>query len=85
MNSNPAIGEAISSRMAELDGEDGMLTEWLCIGVRQTLDEGGQPVTAVGILMSDESMPMFKVLGLIDYAQTAYRARLHRMALEDGE
>lgn len=80
-----SIGDAISQRMVEVSGEDGVLTEWLCIGVRQTLDEDGTPQTGVGVLMSDESMPLFKVLGMLDYAQTAYRARLARFTQGDDE
>ena len=81
--SDERIGEAIAARFDELDGEGGMLSEWLCIGVRQALSDDGEHVTAVGILMSDESMPMYRVLGLIDYAHTVYRARLTDVARGD--
>lgn len=62
--------------VARLEGAEGVLTEWVIIFASQHFDSDGDGITQVGITLPDGGgqVPYHRVMGLLDYALTRYRA-----------
>lgn len=62
--------------VARLEGAEGVLTEWVIVFATQRFDSDGDGVTQVGITLPDGggNVPYHRVMGLLDYAITRYRA-----------
>ena len=62
--------------VARLEGAEGVLTEWVVVSATQRFDDDGVGVTQVGITLPDGGgqVPYHRVMGLLDYALTRYRA-----------
>lgn len=64
--------------VARLEGAEGVLTEWVIIFASQHFDSDGDGITQVGITLPDGGgqVPYHRVMGLLDYALTRYRAEV---------
>lgn len=62
--------------VARLEGAEGVLTEWVIVFAAQHFDGDGDGITQVGITLPDGGghVPYRRVMGLLDYALTRYRA-----------
>lgn len=59
-----------------LEEWEGLVTDWVVIAANQYFDDDGRSMTAVGQLLPDggDSVPDYRVIGLLDVALTARRA-----------
>ena len=64
--------------VVRLEGAEGVLTEWVLVTATQRFDEDGDGLTQVGITLPDGGgqVPYHRVMGLLDYALTRYRAEI---------
>ncbi|MFD9564361.1 hypothetical protein [Streptomyces sp. NPDC059994] len=71
------LEEAIR-RVNELEGADGVLTEWVVVTATQSFDGDGDGLTQVGKLLPDGGgqVPYHRLMGLLDYALTCCRAEV---------
>ena len=71
------LADAIDE-VARLEGAQGVLTEWVLVTATQHYDEDGDGLTQVGITLPDGGgqVPYHRVMGLLDYALTRYRAEV---------
>lgn len=70
------LEEAIRG-VSELDGYEGVMTEWVIVTSHQRFDEDGDGVTQYGILLPEGGgqTPHHRVLGLLDFQLTRLRAQ----------
>jgi len=64
--------------VARNEGTQGVLTEWVVVFAAQRFDDDGDGLTQVGITLPDGGgqVPYHRVMGLLDYALTRYRAEV---------
>lgn len=74
--------EACIERVLRLRGADGMLVEYVTLCAVQTIDEDGDTVGSVMmVLPMGGGLPYHRVMGLVDYTQTVLRAEVARNEL----
>lgn len=61
---------------ARLDHAEGVLTDWVVLYATQNYDAHGDSRAQVGRLTPADSAQYYRVLGLLDYAQTRARAEV---------
>jgi hypothetical protein len=72
-----ALTAAVEAVNRAYYGEDGrLLTDYIVVFAEQSWDNEGEQVTAVGVSPRDGDMPIYRTLGLLDYALTRARQRL---------
>jgi hypothetical protein len=64
--------EAAILEVAQLEGAEGVLTEWIVVSAHQRFD-GDDHATQVMRLLPLDVMPYHRAMGLLDYAHTLYR------------
>jgi hypothetical protein len=71
------LAQAIEE-VARNEGTQGVLTEWVVVFAAQRFDDDGDGLTQVGITLPDGGgqVPYHRVMGLLDYALTRYRAEV---------
>jgi hypothetical protein len=71
------LAQAIEE-VARNEGTLGVLTEWVVVFAAQRFDDDGDGLTQVGITLPDGGgqVPYHRVMGLLDYALTRYRAEV---------
>jgi hypothetical protein len=71
------LAQAIEE-VARNEGTQGVLTEWVVVFAAQRFDDVGDGLTQVGITLPDGGgqVPYHRVMGLLDYALTRYRAEV---------
>jgi hypothetical protein len=64
--------------VVRLEGAQGVLTEWVLVTSTQRYDQDGDGLTQVGITLPNGGgqVPFHRVMGLLDYALTRYRAEV---------
>lgn len=77
------LEDAIRAKLAAYDTSGGILTDWIVIAAQQNFDDAGDAVNSVGLLMPNDNFPMYRILGLLDYAATVERAHVAEHATED--
>jgi hypothetical protein len=62
--------------VTRLEEWQGLVTDWVVIAANQYFADNGQGMTSVGQLLPDggDSVPDYRVIGLLDVALTARRA-----------
>lgn len=72
--------EAAIVEVGNLEGFEGVITEWVIVAACQRLDDDGDGVTQVGTLLPDGGgrVPFHRLMGLLDYALTRTRAEVAR-------
>ncbi|MER7814566.1 hypothetical protein [Streptomyces sp. NPDC096153] len=70
--------EAAIREVAEEEGCEGVMTEWIVVTAHQRLDDEGDGVTQIGRLVPDGggTVPYHRTMGLLDYALTMARAEI---------
>lgn len=76
------LHEAIRAKVASLES-GGILTDWITIAAEQNFDEDGDGITRVATFIADGSLPMYRIIGLLEYALTRYRALVATAEVED--
>lgn len=68
------LEEAIHE-VAEAEGFQGVLIEWVVVAASQRYDEDGDGITQVGTMLPDGggAIPYHRLMGLLDYALTRCR------------
>lgn len=68
------LEEAIHA-VADVEGFEGVLVEWVVVAASQRYDEDGDGITQVGTLLPDGggAVPYHRLMGLLDYALTRCR------------
>lgn len=76
------LEEAIHT-VAEVEGFQGVLIEWVVVAASQRYDEDGDGITQVGTLVPDGggAVPWHRMMGLLDYALT----RCRKVVADDGD
>lgn len=71
------LAEAVDE-VVRLEGAEGVLTEWVLVTATQCFDEDGDGLTQIAITLPDGGgqVPYHRVMGLLDYALTRYRAEV---------
>lgn len=77
------LEDAIRAKLATYDTGGGILTDWIVIAAQQGFDEDGDATTSVGLLLPNDSFPMYRILGLLDYAATVERAHVAENASDE--
>jgi len=70
-----------------LEGWEGLVTDWVVVAANQYVDDAGRNMTDVGNVLPDggDFIPAYRVLGLLDYAATAYRSAVGYASDPDDE
>lgn len=70
--------ETAIREITELEGFEGIMTEWVVVLATQRFDGDGDGISQVGRLMPEGhgSVPYHRVMGLLDYALTLCRAEI---------
>lgn len=70
--------EAAIQEVCRLQDYQGIPIEWVIVASFQRFTDDGASITQVGTLLPDEgaNVPRHRTIGLLDYALTAYRARV---------
>ena len=73
--------------VARLEEWEGLITDWVVIAANQYFADNGRSMTAVGQLLPDggDSIPDYRVIGLLDVALAARRAGYAPEGYEDDE
>lgn len=76
------LEEAIHE-VADAEGFEGVLTEWVVVAASQRYDEDGDGITQVGTLLPDGggTVAYHRLMGLLDYALT----RCRKVVADDAE
>jgi hypothetical protein len=70
------LAEAIRD-VSNLEGAEGVITEWVVVSAHQHYDDDGQQQTQIGQWMpGGDPVPYHRVMGLLDYALTLRRAEI---------
>lgn len=70
------LAEAIRD-VSQLEGAEGIITEWVVVTAHQSFDDDGDPTVQIGQWMPDGGeVPYHRVMGLLDYALTMRRAAI---------
>jgi hypothetical protein len=71
------LGDAIQE-VCQLQDYQGIPIEWVIVAAFQRFSDDGASITQVGTLLPDEGahVPRHRTIGLLDYALTAYRAKV---------
>lgn len=76
-SADEALTAAVETVNRAYYGEGGrLLTDYVVVFAEQSWDEDGDSVTAVGVNPRDGDLPIYKTIGLLDYALTRARQRL---------
>lgn len=61
--------------VCRLEEWDGLVTDWVVVAANQYFDDNGRSMTAVGQLLPDggDTVPTYRVMGLLDFAHSAYQ------------
>jgi len=62
--------------VARLEQAEGVLTDWVVVGAWQRFDEAGDGITNVEALLPAGRIPHYRLIGLLDFALTMYRAQV---------
>lgn len=70
--------DAAIQEVCQLQDYQGIPTEWVIVASFQQLTDDGASVTQVGTICPDQGLhvPRHRTMGLLDYALTAYRAKV---------
>lgn len=70
-----------------LSAWEGLVTDWVVVAANQYIDDDGRNMTDVGHLLPDggNTIPHYRVLGLLDYAATAARSVIGYVPDNDDE
>jgi hypothetical protein len=81
-----ALDETIRE-VIRLEGWEGLVTDWVVVAANQYFDDDGRSMTDVGHVLPDggNSIPHYRILGLLDYAATGYRSGIGFVADDDEE
>ncbi len=73
--------------VTRLNDWEGLVTDWVVIAANQYYADDGRSMTGVGQLLPDggDSVPDYRVIGLLDVALTARRAGYASEGSEDDE
>jgi hypothetical protein len=66
--------------VSQLEGSEGVLTEWVIVTAWQRYDNDGDGITQVVTLLPDGGggVPYHRMMGLLDYALTRCRAEIFK-------
>lgn len=71
-------------RVAQVEGYQGLLTDWCVLAAIQTFDDAGRCPAALIKLVPYGGMPYYRLMGLVDYAHAAmHNAILDGTQVED--
>lgn len=71
-----ALTAAIEQTLRAYNGDEPwILTEYVVVTSQHTINDDGEPLTAIGCLHRDGDIPLHRALGLVEYAATRYRKR----------
>jgi hypothetical protein len=81
-----SLDEAIRTVVRLEEWTEGLVTDWVVMVANQYIDNDGRNVTQVGNLLPDggNTIPHYRILGLLDYGATAARSAI-AYATEDDE
>ncbi|MEU8101750.1 hypothetical protein [Streptomyces rubiginosohelvolus] len=73
--------------VTRLNEWEGLVTDWVVIAANQYYADSGRSMTGVGQILPDggDSVPDYRVIGLLDVALTARRAGYAPEGSEDDE
>lgn len=72
--------------VTRLDGWEGLVTDWVVIAANQYFADNGRSMTGVGQILPDggDTVPDYRIIGLLDVALTARRAGYGPEDTEEG-
>lgn len=76
------LAAAIGARVASLES-GGILTDWITIAAEQNFDDDGDGTTRIAVFLADGSFPLYRIIGLLEYALVRYKAQLALAETED--
>lgn len=79
-----ALTEAIEAALRAHDAKTGVTSDYIVLVAQQNFDDEGASTTSIARLVRDDGVPHYRLLGLLDYAATCYRADLAAPS-PDGE
>jgi hypothetical protein len=68
-----ALEEAIKGALEAHELSRGALGDYIVLTVETRFDNDGRQTTSIARLTSDDGVPHYRLLGLLDYASTMYR------------
>lgn len=71
-----ALTEAIEAALHAHDAKTGVTSDYIVLVAQQNFDADGESTTSIARLVRDDGIPHYRLLGLLDYAATCYRADL---------
>lgn len=79
--------DAAVREVIRLEGWEGLVTDWVVVAANQYFDDDGRSMTDVGHILPDggNSIPHYRILGLLDYAATASRSAIGYVPDDDDE
>jgi hypothetical protein len=80
VSTDDPLREAVVAALRDEFGEDdpGVLTDFIVVGAKQSYDQDGDPATSVFTLLGTQGPPLYRLVGLLDYALVRYRADIAR-------
>ena len=73
------LAAAIEDALVVHGLKTGVTTEFVVLVAQQHVDDDGDTATNIARLISDNSIPYYRILGLLDFAATCYRAEITDM------
>jgi len=67
--------DEIIREVVRLEEWDGLVTDWVVVAANQYFADDGRSMTSVGQLLpgGGDSVPVYRVMGLLDFAHSAYQ------------
>lgn len=61
--------------VTRLEEWDGLVTDWVVVAANQYFGDDGHGMTSVGQLLPNggDTVPVYRVMGLLDFAHSAYK------------
>jgi hypothetical protein len=85
VKADETVREAVLGVLRAYGWDDtGVLTDWLVIGSLNHYGDDGVPVASLFALHGEESIPLYRLLGLCDAAATRYRSDMTDTEDEEG-
>jgi hypothetical protein len=77
------LAEAIDTALVAHGIKTGVASEYIVLVAQHRFSDNGNQYTSIARLTSDDGVPHYRLLGLLDYAATCYRADLTEPDEED--
>lgn len=70
------LTEAIEAALIAHDIKTGVVSEYIVLVAQHRFGDDGAQHVSIGRLVSGDGVPHYRLLGLLDYAATCYRASI---------